>query len=134
MANYSASALLNAQAKLIQKFQSGEMRFTNPVVYKLFLENKDIMFPGYENLRTDESRAISTYYKVRTSRSAGSARVHNHTGARSDSGTLNPSWTTYADKFLINLKYRKLLTKPIILETVERLFTLEMRVFKSLKN
>ena len=104
MANYSASALLNAQAILIQKFQSGEMRFANPVVYKLFLENKDIMFPGYENLRTDESRAISTYYKVRTSRSAGSARVHNHTGARSDSGTLTPSWTTYADKFLINLK------------------------------
>jgi len=104
MANYSASALLNAQAKLINRFQSGEMRFTDPVVYKLFLENKDIMFPNYEQLRTDESRAISTYYKVRTSRSTGSARAHNHSGARSDSGTLAPTWATYSDKFLINLK------------------------------
>jgi len=104
MANYAPSALLNAQAKLIQKFQSGEMRFTDPIVYKLFLETKDIMFPNYNELRTDESRAISTYYKARTSRAAGSARSHNHSGARSDSGLLSPTWTTYDDKFLINLK------------------------------
>lgn len=104
MANFATAALVKAQAKLIGAFQSGELRYREPAVHKLFVENTSIMAPDYNQLRTREDRAVETNYFTRTSRSLGTGRSHNHTGAQGDSGLLTPSWTTYNDEFVSYLK------------------------------
>lgn len=104
MANYADSLLLNGQAKLLGAFQASELRFREPAVFKSFLKSSEIMFPNFSELRTREDRAISAYYNKRTSRALGSTRTHNHTGAKGDSGTLTPSWSTKSDVFTMSLK------------------------------
>jgi hypothetical protein len=104
MANFATAALVKAQAKLIGKFQAGELRFRDPAVHKLFLRNTTIMIPDYEQLRTREDRTVETNYFLRTSRALGTGRSHNHTGAQGDSGVLTPAWTTYNDKFVTTIK------------------------------
>jgi hypothetical protein len=104
MANFSTAALVKAQAKLIGKFQAGELRFRDPAVHKLFLQNTSIMIPDYMELRTREDRVVETNYFLRTSRALGTGRTHNHTGNQGDSSTLTPSWTTYNDKFVSTIK------------------------------
>lgn len=104
MAYYTTSNLLTAQAKLIAAFVNSEMRFREPRVFKLFLQNSSIMLPDYAQLRTREDRAITAYFKLRASRSLGTGRSHNHTGNRGDSGSLTPSWTTYKDVYSHSLK------------------------------
>jgi hypothetical protein len=104
MANFATAAWVKAQAKLTGKFQAGELRFRDPAVHKLFLRNTSIMVPDYMELRTREDRVVETNYFLRTSRSLGTGRTHNHTGAQGDSGVLTPSWTTYNDKFVSTIK------------------------------
>jgi hypothetical protein len=104
MANFATAALAKAQAKLLGAFQRGELRYRVPAVHKLFLENTQFMFPNYQELRTREDRTVEANYFTRTSRSLGSARSHNHTGAQGDSAVLTPSWTIYTDDFVSTLK------------------------------
>lgn len=104
MANYVPSNLVKAQARLIQAFQSSELRYREPATFREFLRNTSIMIPNYQELRTREDRAVETYYKNRTSRALGSARSHNHTGPKGDSTALGITWTTYSDDFDISLK------------------------------
>lgn len=104
MAYYATANLATAQAKLIGAFQAGELRFTMPKVFQKYLQNSNILFPDYNVLKTRDDRAIEANYFTRSSRSLGSARAHNHTGTPGASTTLTPSWTTYADDFMISLK------------------------------
>lgn len=104
MAYYTSSNLVAAQAKLINAFANSELKFRDPRVFRLFLQNTEIMFPDYKALRTREDRTVTAYYKKRSSRSLGTGRSHNHTGNRGDSGALTPSWTTYKDVFSHSLK------------------------------
>lgn len=103
-ANYVPSALAKAQAKLLGMFQAGELRVADPVTYKAFLRNSTIMFPDAKVLRTREDRTVEAYYKLRTARSLGSARVHNPSGVTGDSGVITASYTTYTDKFSNSMK------------------------------
>ena len=104
MANFSTAALVKAQAKLIGKFNSTELKFRTPEVHKLFIKNSSIMTPDYEALRTREDRTVETNFINRTSRSLGTARSHNHTGSQGDSTTLTPSWSTKSDVFSTSIK------------------------------
>jgi hypothetical protein len=104
MANYTASNLLTAQAKLLGAYQSGDLRYNKPATFLEFLKNSSIMFPAFETLKTRDDRAVEAYYKKRASRSLTSARSHNHTGSQGDSAALTPSWVTYADPFKSTLK------------------------------
>lgn len=104
MANFATAALVKAQAKLTGMFQSGELRFRDPAVHKLFLQNTSIMMPEYTTLRTREDRVVETNYAIRQSRALGSARSHNPTGAQGDSAVLTPSWSTYTDEIVSTLK------------------------------
>ena len=104
MANFATAALVKAQAKLSGMFQSGELRFRDPAVHKLFLRNTSIMMPEYTALKTREDRVVETNYAVRNSRALGSARSHNHTGSQGDSATLTPSWSTYTDEIVATIK------------------------------
>lgn len=102
--NYVPSNLAKAQAKLMSQFQAAELRYTDPAVYRLFLQQSPIMFPNFEQIRTREDRTVEAYYKERTSRSLSTGRAHEHTGAHGDTGVLTPAWTTYSDPFAISLK------------------------------
>lgn len=104
MANFTTSDLLAAQAKLMGSFEAGELKYTDPRTFRLFLDNSNLMFPDFSTLRTREDRVVTAYYKKRASRSLGTGRAYNHTGAHGDSGSLTPSWTTYHDHFAISLK------------------------------
>ncbi len=104
MANFATAALVKAQAILTGKFQAGELRFRDPAVHKLFIRERLIMTPDYEGLRTRDDRVVETNFITRTSRSLGTGRTHNHTGAQGDSSTLTPAWTTHTDKFVSTLK------------------------------
>jgi hypothetical protein len=105
MAYYTTSALTAAQAQVSKKFNSAELRFRDPVLHKLYIQNNDIMFPTWQELKVSEQRAINAFYKKRSARSLGTAGLtYNHTGNKGDSGTLTPSWTGYTDPFSISLK------------------------------
>lgn len=104
MPNLVSTNLAKAQAKLLGQFQAGELRFREPVLFKKLLSYAQIMFPDYNGLRTSESRAVEAGYILRSQRALGSARSHNHTGAKGDSGILTPTWTVYDDLFLTTLK------------------------------
>jgi len=104
MAFFVPSALVKAQAKLLEKFQAGELRVADPVTYKAFLNGAPVLFPEAKMLRTREDRQVDTYYALRTPRALGSARVHNPSGASGDSGALTLSYATSTDKFSISMK------------------------------
>ena len=104
MANYSNTDKVIAQARLIGKHASNELRYRTPNVFLQFLRNSAIMLLGYTELLTREDRVIQASYRLRTSRALGNGRSHNHTGVKGDTGILTPSWTTKNDKFKISLK------------------------------
>lgn len=104
MANYSNTDLVLAQARLIGKFASNELRFRTPSVFLQYIRNSAIMLLAYTELLTREDRVIQASYRLRTSRALGSGRSHDHTGVKGDTGILTPTWTTKNDKFKISLK------------------------------
>jgi hypothetical protein len=104
MPNFVASNLAKAQAKLQAGFQSSELRYRDPVVFKSLIASAQIMIPGYESLRTSEKRVVEAYFKLRQARALGGARSHIHAGVNGDSGTLTPTWTTKTDTFSTWLK------------------------------
>jgi len=105
MPNRTDANLVKAQAKLLAKFQSSELRFRFPATYLAFKTSTPIMFPNYVELRGREDRVIETNYKARTSRALGlGGRTHNHTGPKGDTALMTPAWSTYDDKFNISLK------------------------------
>lgn len=101
---YTVSDLATAQAKLTANFASPEMRSDDNATYKAYLTNSEIMFPGYKELKTSDSRSINAYFKNRSVRTLGSSREHDHSGTQGTSGILAPSWTSYVDDFAISLK------------------------------
>jgi hypothetical protein len=102
--NYVPSALAKGQAKILSLFQAGELREIDPVTYKQFRRNAEIMMPSHKVLRTREDRTLEAYYTKRTVRSLGTGRSHNPSGVTGDSGVLTPSFITYNDKFSISSK------------------------------
>jgi hypothetical protein len=101
---YTVTDLATAQAKLTAAFASSELRADDNATFKAYLLNSEIMFPGYRELKTSDTRGINAYFKNRSTRSLGSSREHDHTGTQGTSGVLAPSWVSYADDFAISLK------------------------------
>lgn len=105
MANRTTANLVKAQAKLIAAFQASELRFRYPATYLALRLMSPIMFPNYDVLRTREDRTVETNYAKRATRSLGTGgRTHNHTGSKSDTAVLTPTWSTYSDVFNMSLK------------------------------
>ena len=104
MANYVPSDLVKAQAKLMGKFKDSELRYRDPVLFKEFLRVGQIAMPNFGSLRTREDRPVEAYFKNRTSRALGTARVHNHVGTKGDSTAFTPTYLERTDKFALSLK------------------------------
>lgn len=104
MANFSPTNLVKAQVLLNKKYQAPENRMKVSPVVALGLQNQDFLIPGADAIKKREDRSIEANILKRSKRSAGSARVHNHTGNRGDSFVLPLSWATFSDTFSISLK------------------------------
>ena len=104
MPNRVSANFVKAQAKLVQAFQSSELRFRYPATYLALKQNSVIMFPNYEEIRKREDRTVETNYATRSKRTLGTARTHNHTGTKGDTAVLTPTWGTNADVFNMSLK------------------------------
>jgi len=104
MANYTPSNLVEVQTILMRNFADPEKRFRDPVVFKEFVRNGEIMVPSHKEVRMREDRTIEAIFKLRTSRTLGTGRSHDHTGVKGDSGILTPSFITNNDKFKTSLK------------------------------
>lgn len=102
---FTNSNLGTAQAKLLQLWQEGALKFLNPKTYLSIISQSPIFFPNYEALRTREDRTLTAYYIERAARSIGTAgRIHNHSGTVGTSNSLTPTWVTYDDIFKYSLK------------------------------
>lgn len=106
MANLDTADLVKAQPIMTELFASGEQRFREPVTFKEFQKNTEIMIPSHNVLRMSDIKPDSEVnFFARTSRALGTGgRIHNHSGSRADSTTLTPTFTTYDDKFVWFLK------------------------------
>jgi hypothetical protein len=104
MADYTASALVKAQAKLSAKFNDPELRRKQNPALALALKNTEISIPGQQLLRTKDSRPVSVYSKNKRAASSATAKTHNHTGTKADSTETTLSWIQIVEKFDINLK------------------------------
>ena len=104
MANYVTAALETAQAKLMGKFQAGELRYRKPVTFMEYMKSAPIMMPNFEEIKRSAQRTLNAFYFERKSRSLGTGITYNHTGTKGSLGTLTPSWTVYNDKFKHSIK------------------------------
>lgn len=105
MADRLTANFTKAQAKLLGAFQEKELRYRYPVTYLAMKLSGAIMFPNYNELLTREDRVIETNYKVRNKKALSTGgRLHNHTGSKSDTSTLTPTWDTYGQTFNVSLK------------------------------
>lgn len=103
MANFVPSALLAGQAIFNDKYQSGEWRL--PDVAALQVAEKSLVTnPMLAELRTREDRSVYAYMPIRQAATDGTARAHDHTGARGDSAQTAISWSTFSEPFSISLK------------------------------
>lgn len=104
MPNYTLANHVKAQTLLTNQFAKNELRYRDPVVFKEFLRNRDIMVPSHTEVRKREDRAVEVNYFARSSRSLTNARSHNFSYGKGDSSTLTPTWTPYVDGFRNSIK------------------------------
>jgi hypothetical protein len=104
MANYTASALLAAQAKFATKFNDAELRRKQNPALMLALKNTEVTIPGHQDLRKKDDRAVKAYIKTRRAADTQTAKAHNHTGSKADSKEVTLSWVKFIERFTINLK------------------------------
>lgn len=104
MANYTASALLAAQAKFKPKFEAPEVRRKQDPALMLALKNTEITIPSHQELRKKDDRAVKAYIKTARAASATTAKAHNHTGTKADSKEVTISWVKFIEPFTIYLK------------------------------
>jgi hypothetical protein len=103
MAYFNPSALVNGQAKFAENFLKGEWRLPDSVAFDNATVAQ-IANPLLSEIRTREDRTVLAYYPIRQAAIGGTARAHNHTGARGDSLSETISWSTLSEPFSISLK------------------------------
>jgi len=104
MANYTASALLAAQAKFKPSFESPEVRRKQDPALMLALKNMEATIPSHQELRKKDDRAVKAYIKTKRAASATTAKAHNHTGTKADSKEVTLAWVKFIEPFTIYLK------------------------------
>lgn len=104
MANYTASALLAAQAKFMPSFESPEVRRKQNPALGLALKNTSVTIPDHQELRKKDDRPVKAYIKTRRAAANTTAKAHNHTGTKADSKEVTLAWVKFIEPFTIYLK------------------------------
>jgi len=103
MANFTPSNLVNAQAIFSQKFLSGEWRLPDVAAF-ITAATAGVANPALDSIRTREDRTVNAYLPIRQAATNGTARAHNHTGARGDSQAETITWSIFSEPYSISLK------------------------------
>ncbi len=101
---YSSSLLVNAQTKLNGKYNEAELRRKERPVLTLSTKNAQYTLPEWQNLKTAQDRVVEVKYKKATAAGSGTAKAHNHTGAKGATGTLNLAYTCFTETFYTSRK------------------------------
>lgn len=104
MANYTASALLAAQAKFSKDFNAPELRRKQNPALMMALKNTEVTIPSHKELRKKDNRPVKAYIKTKRAAGSGTAKAHNHTGGKADSAEVTLAWVRFVEPFSINLK------------------------------
>lgn len=104
MANYTASALLAAQARFIPTWELPEVRRKQDPALALALKNMAVTIPTHEELRKKDDRPVKAYIKNKRAASATTAKAHNHSGTKADSSEVTLAWVKFVEPFQIYLK------------------------------
>ncbi|HRS66201.1 MAG TPA: hypothetical protein P5519_10000 [Spirochaetia bacterium] len=104
MSNYTASALLAAQAKFMPSFESPEVRRKQDPALMLALKNMSVTIPDHQELRKKDDRAVKAYIKTKRAAASTTAKTHNHTGTKADSKEVTLAWVKFIEPFTIYLK------------------------------
>ena len=105
MPSFQDSNWLAGQAKLNEDFNNAELRFNDPVVFKMFLENREIMFPTHDQLRLRNDRPISSYYLTCEGDDVTQAEIEAlHTGSQGDSATMPITMLPYKRNWSHSIK------------------------------
>lgn len=102
MANYATGNWREAQVMLNGLMAAPEKRFRDPVVFKSIVASNRMFELVVDKTRDD--RPVEANYTLRSARSLGTGRSHNHTGSQGDSALLVPSWVTRNDVFSETIK------------------------------
>jgi hypothetical protein len=106
-AGYTTSLLLNAQARLAQRFQQPEMRTEPYNLIRGMLAGGQNLLQGEQlnNVKTSDSRTVETFVFAKRSVTAGNARAHNHTlAAFGDSQKVTLSFSIASGTYGISEK------------------------------
>lgn len=104
MANYTASALLAAQANFIPSFEQPEVRRKQDPALMLALKNTQVTIPGHQELRKKDTRPVKAYIRIKRAASGVTAKAYNHTGTKADSKEVTLNWVQFVEPFTV---YRK---------------------------
>lgn len=104
MANYTASALLGAQARFKPTWELPEVRRKLDPALTLALKNMTVTIPDHQELRKKDDRPVKAYIKTKRAASATVVKAHNHTGTKADSAEVTLAWVKFVEPFTI---YRK---------------------------
>lgn len=101
MANYTASALLAAQAKFIPKFNEPEIRRKQNPALMLAMKNLNVCIPGHQELRKKDTRPVKAYTLKARAASGSVAKAHNHSGTKADSAETTLAWVQFVEPFKV---------------------------------
>jgi hypothetical protein len=104
MANYTASALLGAQARYKAKFEAPEVRRKQNPALMLALKNTSVTIPDHQELRKKDNRPVKAYVRTKRAASVATGKLHNHTGTKADSSEVTLAWVQFVEPFAIHLK------------------------------
>jgi hypothetical protein len=104
MANYTASALLAAQANFIPAFETPEVRRKQDPALMLALKNTSVTIPSHQELRKKDTRPVKAYIRIKRAASNVTAKAYNHTGTKADSKEVTLNWVQFVEPFTV---YRK---------------------------
>ena len=104
MANFVASQLVAAQAKITQRFQEQELRRKQNPAAALAFKNLSATIPGHVELRGREDRPVSAYVFARKAATNGTARASRPSGPKGNTFAYGLTWQTISESFNISLK------------------------------
>jgi hypothetical protein len=127
MANYATANLTKYQAKIMAAFNTGEIRFREPAVFKAIKRQTEILIPSHNAIKNAAKRTTGEInYFARSARSLGSSgEIYNHTGTRGDSAVLVPEWVKRDDTMVWSLKQANGLVfenEDIVLNEMQNMF------------
>lgn len=103
MADYVASALLAAQAKITPRFNEAELRERQNPILRVGLANQNYLVENVEAIKKSEKRSVKGYQFKKMTADNATARSHNFSGSQGDSAEVDLNWSTYAENLGVYL-------------------------------